>query len=223
VNYFQANSYLAMLSWPGALSKGRSASRLFSIFPLLLLRPFSLCPRTREDGRVRLARGGPISDYGTVGERRRTEPNESNPTPSGRRLTVHDAARALGISEDAVRMRVKRGTLEAEREGGRLYVLLTPDPTTEPTADPRAELVDELRDRVRYLEGIVSTRDDEIRRRDVIISQLTDRIPAIEAPQEPPESPTAATEQPGRVEPQPAVEGTPEGTERRSWWQRMFK
>src|SRR5215208_7594846 len=98
---------------------------------------------------------------GAVGQRRRTEPNESNPTPSGRRLTVHDAARTLGISEDAVRMRVKRGTLDAEREGGRLYVLLDDDPTTEPTADPRAELTAELRDRVRYLEGIITTRDDE--------------------------------------------------------------
>src|SRR5215212_129100 len=111
---------------------------------------------------------------GPVGDRRRPQSNASNPTPSGRRLTVHDAARTLGISEDAVRMRVKRGTLDAEREGGRLYVLLDDDPTTEPTA--------ELRDRVRYLEGIITTRDEEIRRRDVIISQLTDRIPAIEAP-----------------------------------------
>jgi excisionase family DNA binding protein len=41
-------------------------------------------------------------------------------------------------------------------------------------------------------------------------------------PLEPPESPTAATEQPGRVEPQPQVEGGQEGAERRSWWRRMF-
>jgi hypothetical protein len=134
-----------------------------------------------------------------VGERRRPQSNTNNPTPSGRRLTVHDAARTLGISEDAVRMRVKRGTLDAEREGGRLFVLLEADPTTEPTADPRAELTAELRDRVRYLEGIITTRDEEIRRRDVIISQLTDRIPAIEAPSEPREAPERGTdEQQGR-------------------------
>jgi hypothetical protein len=137
-----------------------------------------------------------------VGERRRPQSNASNPTPSGRRLTVHDAARTLGISEDAVRMRVKRGTLDAEREGGRLFVLLEADPTTEPTADPRAELTAELRDRVRYLEGIITTRDEEIRRRDVIISQLTDRIPAIEAPSEPREAPERGTdEQQGRAHP----------------------
>jgi hypothetical protein len=155
-----------------------------------------------------------VCDYAYVQNSRRTQPNASNPTPSGRRLTVRDAARELEISEDAVRMRVKRGTLAAEREAGRLYVLLESDPTTEPTADPHAEFVDELRDRVRYLESIITTRDDEIRRRDVIISQLTERIPAIEAPQEMPqaprESPTVATEQPGRVGPQGQVEGVQE-------------
>jgi hypothetical protein len=159
-----------------------------------------------------------------VGERRRPQSNTNNPTPSGRRLTVHDAARTLGISEDAVRMRVKRGTLDAEREGGRLFVLLEADPTTEPTADPRAELTAELRDRVRYLEGIITTRDEEIRRRDVIISQLTDRIPAIEAPAspEPPEAPERGTdEQQGRGPiPEDASPQTP--SERRTWWARWF-
>ena len=58
-------------------------------------------------------------------------------------------------------------------------------------------------------------RDRENRR---IIAALTQRIPAIEAP----ESPTEATEQPGRVEPQPQVEGAQEGAERRSWWSRRF-
>jgi hypothetical protein len=44
-----------------------------------------------------------------VGEARSTQPNASDPTKNRRRLTVHEAASALGISEDAVRMRVKRG------------------------------------------------------------------------------------------------------------------
>jgi len=42
--------------------------------------------------------------------------------------------------------------------------------------------VESLRDQVAYLREIVATRDEEIRRRDVIISQLTSRIPEIEAP-----------------------------------------
>jgi hypothetical protein len=47
--------------------------------------------------------------------------------------------------------------------------------------------------------------------------------------QDPPQAPSEAAEQPGRVEPQPAVEGAqeaaqrPEGqTPRVPWWRRMF-
>jgi hypothetical protein len=75
-----------------------------------------------------------------VGEDHPTPPSASEPTSSQRRLTVHDAARLLAISEDAVRMRIKRGTLSADREGGRLYVPLTEEPTTEPT-DRTSELI----------------------------------------------------------------------------------
>jgi hypothetical protein len=57
-----------------------------------------------------------------------------------------------------------------------------------------------------------------------IIAVLTQRIPAIESlaetPEEPPESPAAATEQPGRVEAQ--VQGAQEGAQRVSWWRRLF-
>lgn len=41
-----------------------------------------------------------------------------------RRLTVAQAADQLGISVDAMRARVKRGTVPTEREGGRVYVWL---------------------------------------------------------------------------------------------------
>lgn len=148
------------------------------------------------------------------------------------RMTVHDAARKLGISEDAVRMRVKRSTLEADREDGRLYVLLDPDPTLDPTADQNgssaakleraltAELLEELRSRVSYLEGVISTRDEEIRRRDVIISHLTQRIPAIEAA-ESPESPVPS-EPPTEAGEAPREEGAQEAREPRSWWRLLF-
>src|SRR5215210_5885019 len=44
-----------------------------------------------------------------------------------RRLSVAEAADALGITVDAVRSRVKRGTIDHERKGGRVYVLLGAD------------------------------------------------------------------------------------------------
>jgi predicted ArsR family transcriptional regulator len=138
-----------------------------------------------------------------------------------RRLTVHEAARKLGISEDAVRMRVKRGTVEAERENGRLYVLLTDDPTTEPT-DRTDELIDELRDRVRSLEEQLGEERDANRENRRIIAALTQRIPELEAPSEPRESPTAATSGANKVEARPAGRGAHSTVVERPWWRRMF-
>jgi hypothetical protein len=40
---------------------------------------------------------------------------------------VTEAADALGITVDAVRSRIKRGTMAHERKGGRVYVLLGAD------------------------------------------------------------------------------------------------
>lgn len=44
------------------------------------------------------------------------------PAADRRWLTLEEAGARLGISADAVRMRVKRGRLEHRRQGRRLYV-----------------------------------------------------------------------------------------------------
>ena len=41
-------------------------------------------------------------------------------------------------------MRIKRGTLPADKQGGRLYVYLTDDPTGDPTPDRTDALIAEL-------------------------------------------------------------------------------
>jgi hypothetical protein len=151
-----------------------------------------------------------------VGEGRKTPPNASNPT-ANQRMSVHDAARVLGISEDAVRMRVKRGTLKAEREGSRLYVFLTPDPTTDPT-DRTDELIDELRDRVRSLEEQLGQEREANRENRRIIAALTSRIPAIEAVPEERESPETASETGMREEPFTDEEGPIS----RPWWRKIL-
>jgi excisionase family DNA binding protein len=120
------------------------------------------------------------------------------------RLTVAEAARRLGISQDAVRKRIKRRSIRYERgEGGRVYVYLDASETEQDTdrgrvQDHTAELIATLREQLEQ----ANERDRENRR---IIAALTSRIPAIEAPQEAPEPPSEATPQPGRVEPQPAA------------------
>jgi excisionase family DNA binding protein len=148
-----------------------------------------------------------------VGERHTTPRTGPDPTKNQQRLTVHDAARVLGISEDAVRMRIKRGTLPADKQGGRLHVYLTTDPTPEPTPDRTDALIAELQDRVRSLEEANS----ENRR---IIAALTSRIPQLEAPRETPEAAETAT---------PGPEGSPRSdaggaqtAPQRPWWRRVF-
>jgi hypothetical protein len=114
-------------------------------------------------------------------------------------------------------MRVKRGTLSANKEGGRLYVLLDIEPTTDRTG----ELIEELKGRVHSLEYQLDQEREANRENRRIIAALTSRIPAIEAPSEARESPEASGEQQGRGEPRPDAPGAQEGVQR-PWWRRMF-
>jgi len=147
---------------------------------------------------------------------------------SERRVRLSEAAELLGVSKDAVRMRVKRGTLRSEKgEDGRVYVWVNVNPDGDPNSvhpqaevNPYRELIDELHDRVRSLEEA----NRENRR---IIAALTARIPKLppaadSAAAEAPQAPIRATEQPGRVEPQLTVEGAQEPAQWRSWWSRLF-
>jgi len=118
-------------------------------------------------------------------------------------------------------MRVKRGTLQAEREGRRLYVLLTPDLTTEPTPTRTDELIAELRDRVRSLDDQLDQEREANRENRRIIAALTSRIPAIEAPTDEREAPQTAQEEPERAEPRSDAPGAREGV-RRPWWRRVL-
>jgi hypothetical protein len=148
------------------------------------------------------------------------------------RYTVAEAADMLGITTGAVRNRLSRGTLRSTKESGTVYVLLPIDIPRHPDRDAddtpgsvpppgRDELVSELRRTNELLREVIATRDEEIRRRDVIISQLTERIPAIEAAQEPSETAETAEEGPQREEPHSTAGEAQEGVQR-PWWRRMF-
>ncbi len=180
-----------------------------------------------------------------MGEDRTDEPRTTH------RLTVAQAASRLGITEGAVRSRIKRGTLPTTKEGGTVFVLWgggtsqANQPPNIGVPSDQSELVEALRDQTRHLREQLEQAHERDRENRRIIAALTSRIPAIEAPQEASESPSEATEQPGRVGPQPAVEGTrgeeshemhmpevhggPLPHDRRSqtpserpWWRRLF-
>jgi hypothetical protein len=143
-----------------------------------------------------------------------------------RRVTIQEATRILGLSEGAVRKRVKRGTLAHERtEDGRIWVELDAsstgvDEVLDDVAHPHSDvLISELRERVAFLERELEVRSDEIRRRDTIIMNMTEAMKAIppraeEEPPEPRESSETPTEHLER-------EATPT-PEKLSWWRRWF-
>jgi hypothetical protein len=124
----------------------------------------------------------------------------------------------LGISEGAVRARIHRGTLETERDSGTVYVRLNADDTTNERTE-QSELIQTLREYNSSLERQLNAEREssaELRR---IVAGLVQRIPELEAPSEPRESPETPSE--GR----PSATGPPEAeepTESRPWWRRMF-
>ena len=131
---------------------------------------------------------------------------EGRTEPHSRRLTASQAAEQLGVSTEAIRGRIRRGTIGHERVGGRVYVLLPAEQPTEHTTD-QSELVDELRRQNEYLR-------EENRRKDHLLAAALERIPPqLEPPSESPGAPETATPQPGRVEPQTPLEGAQEPRE----------
>jgi hypothetical protein len=144
-------------------------------------------------------------------------------TPPKRRTTVAEAAEVLGISAEAVRGRIRRGTLPVEWEGGTVYVMLddqlddrTTDDQPRTTGDQPGDrtdlLIAELQDRVRSLE-------DANRENRRIIAALTSRIPAIEAPSEAPESPERGE---AGADSSHQASTEPQGKTQRPWWRRVF-
>src|SRR5215217_9762456 len=151
------------------------------------------------------------------------------------RVPVQEAAHLLGISPEAVRSRLYRGTRDKETgTDGTVYVRLHADQLRhddDQTADqsqPNAEFVGELRARVEDLREQLAEEHEARRRADTIIAQLARAneeqartIRELEAPAETPadeqESPQTAREEPESTEPRPATGGTQEDA-RRPWW-----
>jgi hypothetical protein len=134
---------------------------------------------------------------------------EDRTGPYTQRLTVAQAAGQLGISEGAVRNRIKRRTLRAEREAGRVYVLLAATTNRDKPAE-ESELVAVLREQL----AAERQAHAEARR---IIAGLVERIPAIEAPSEARESPETPSDAGPNTEASPETSG-----ERRGFWSRLF-
>jgi len=150
---------------------------------------------------------------------------------TSRRLTVQEAAEVLGTSVDAVRMRIRRGSIESEKDpDGRVHVWVNGDSTETKLrldGEPSA-LISAKDETIRVLSEQLESEREARRRADTIIAQLTQanaalaaRVPELEPPREQPEASETAEEQQGRGEPHPDAPGAQEGTQR-PWWRRVF-
>lgn len=166
------------------------------------------------------------------------------------RITVQEAARRLGVKDDAIRKRVQRGTLEHDKgPDGRVFVYL--DATHDAAEDlykdstmyssqdgsngsswdtahdsSYAVLVEILRSELEDWKGVVVTRDEELRRKDSIIMQMAQANASLSA--RVPELEASGDERGG---PETASETSteaevrpypPHEPQRSSWWRRFF-
>ncbi len=150
-------------------------------------------------------------------------------------LTVAEAAKRLGITKEAVRKRIHRGTLRSDKDAdGTIRVYVASYGTA---ASPDRDLLyEEMRERIAYLERQVEEEREARRRADTLLARLMDNTPALEAPQEPPEASESVMQEPER-EPRSSTGAPQTGHERprdtaefplrggsltRPWWRRVF-
>jgi hypothetical protein len=143
------------------------------------------------------------------------------------RVSVAEAAHRLGISQDAVYKRIKRGTIPWNKgEDDKTYVWIgevdgstdRARPSTDRASEPsnyvsKDDLLSEMRARVSFLE-------EELQRKDAILMTMAQRIPELEASAEPRESPETASEEPYSTHDAPPEQQEP--SQRRSWWRAFF-
>ena len=148
-----------------------------------------------------------------------TVSNASTNQSPDRLATVVEAAEILGITPDAVRSRLRRGTLKRSPErgsDGEVLVVMPSHHKGDQSPTVAESLVEQMASEIAHLRKIVEIRDEEIRRRDTILMALTQRIPELEAPGEQRDAPETASPRPDRGA------GGGDQEKRVSWWRRFF-
>jgi hypothetical protein len=129
--------------------------------------------------------------------------------------SVNDAAHVLGISPEAIRSRLHRGSLErVKMNDGSVMVRLNADDARQDGDHTNDQTVEDTvvyklqADQIEFLRR-------ELERKDSIIMSLTQRIPELESSPEPRESILRDSEGSGRG-------SVPPEKEKSSWWRRVF-
>ena len=142
------------------------------------------------------------------------------------RRTIAEAAKKLEVTQEAIRARIRRGTIEHDKdETGKTYVYLTEEETHSQHEGNAVvngvvnDYITTLKSEIESLKEDKEVWQEEAKRKDTIIMALTNRIPELEAP---PETTPEATE--GSVkDPETQSRGVvPPKPQNRSWWRRIF-
>jgi hypothetical protein len=116
-------------------------------------------------------------------------------------VPLAEAAQRLGIREELVRQRIYRGKLQGRKVDGRWFVVVPDDKTgsdngqTEPSGlshqeqdatrpeedsiDAVRTLIESQQQQIGFLQGELTARTEELRRKDIIIADLTHRLPQL--------------------------------------------
>ena len=143
---------------------------------------------------------------------------------------MYRAAEIMGVTVDAIRKRVSRGTIPHERdEDGRVWVVLDTDQDTASTVRDTDQsqsasdvLISEMRGRIEDLrEQLEAERQAHAEARRLLMAALERIPPQLEAPAEPRESSQTVEETIQKTEPRRTTAEAQEGVQR-PWWRRLF-
>jgi hypothetical protein len=157
--------------------------------------------------------------------------DEAHPNSAQTKVTVAEAAQLLGLSAEAVRSRVQRGTLKSTKERGTVYVLLDVVDQTRPNTDEssaqagiQTHLSGDQTDYIASLEGQIDWLRREVERKDTLLMTLMQRIPELEAPRDTASDAREAPVTPSEERGNNRGRGRPEEGESQkpSWWKRFL-
>ena len=154
---------------------------------------------------------------------------QDRPQDSLDRVTVAEAADRLGLTQDAVRKRVARGTIRhGKDQDGRIYVYVSPSDTSSKTDQDKVQDEPGHSEANRYiasLEDQINFLRRELERKDAILLRMAERIPELEPAREPQNQAESAESRSdrGTASEEPSESHKINERQQRSWWRRWFR
>src|SRR5215212_10678047 len=149
------------------------------------------------------------------------------------KVTVAEAAKLLGISADGVRMRVRRGTIDHEKdETGRLVVYVdeaeldrneSQDDSPDAYLAVLQEQIEQLRNDVTdWKEQLREEREANRENRRLLLAALERLPPALEAPEEASSEATEGRQSASERSSQGRTPEEEQSPQKRSWWREFL-